>query len=136
MAKNKEIDVAVAEVVDFMRITGTFVPALRQVVARKITAQAAAKAGIKVTTGELQRVADTFRLANGLARAGDTKSWLKSEGISLEYFENYLETNLLINKFKDRLRKKAATNKYMASMGIQESLNEMIYQDWLTKAMK
>ncbi len=135
MAKN-EIEIAVAEVVDYLRITGRFAPALREVVQRKITAEAAKKSKIKVSNGELQKAADTFRVANGLTKASDTERWLKSNGITLEAFEEFLETNLLINKFKDALEKKTAKGKYLASQGIKESVKEMIYQDWLAKAMK
>jgi hypothetical protein len=135
MAKN-EIEIAVAEVVDYLRMTGQFSPALREVVQRKITAEAAKKSKIKVSNGELQRAADAFRVANGLNKSSDTDRWLKSNGISLEAFEDFLETNLLINKFKDALDKKTAKGKYLASPGVKESVKEMIYQDWLAKAMK
>jgi hypothetical protein len=135
MAKN-EIEIAVAEVVDYLRMTGQFSPALREVVQRKITAEAAKKSKIKVSNGELQRAADAFRVANGLNKASDTDRWLKSNGISLEAFEEFLETNLLVNKFKDALEKKTAKGKYLASPGVKESVKEMIYQDWLAKAMK
>jgi len=89
-----------------------------------------------VSNGELQKAADTFRVANGLNKASDTERWLKSNGITLEAFEEFLETNLLINKFKDALEKKTAKGKYLASPGVKESVKEMIYQDWLAKAMK
>ena len=136
MAKLNEIEIAVAEVVDYLRITGQFSPALREVIQRKITAEAAKKARIRVSNGELQKAADTFRVANGLNKASDTDRWLKSNGVSLEAFEEFLETNLLINKFKDALEKKTAKSKYLASPGIKESVKEMIYQDWLANAMK
>jgi len=136
MAKLNEIEIAVAEVVDHLRMTGQFSPALREVIQRKITAEAAKKVRIKVSNGELQRAADTFRVANGLNKASDTDRWLKSNGVSLEAFEEFLETNLLINKFKDALEKKTAKSKYLASPGIKESVKEMIYQDWLANAMK
>ena len=105
MAKLNEIEIAVAEVVDYLRMTGQFSPALREVVQRKITAEAAKKARMKVSNGELQKAADTFRVANGLNKASDTDAWLKSNGVSLEAFEEFLEANLLINKFKDALGK-------------------------------
>jgi hypothetical protein len=136
MAKLNEIEIAVAEVVDYLRMTGQFSPALQEVVQRKITAEAAKRARIKVSNGELQKAADTFRIANGLNRASDTDRWLKSNGLTLEAFEGFLETNLLINKFKDTLGKKTAKGKYLTSTGIKESVMEMIYQDWLAKAMK
>jgi hypothetical protein len=139
MAKKKQtddIEVAVAEVVDYMKITGAFTPALHKVVQRKITANAARKSKIKVSNAELQKAADAFRLANGLNKAKDTERWLKANGITLEALEDYLETNILINKFKDQLQKKASKTKYLKSEGIQESIREMAYQDWLANAMK
>jgi hypothetical protein len=129
--KGKDIEVSVAEVVDYLRVTGQFTPALREVVERKITAEAAAKSGIKVTTAELQKAADAFRVLNDLNKARDTERWLRSTGISIEALEAYLESNILISKFKDKLEKKAGKAKYLALPVIKESIRERIYQDWL-----
>jgi len=97
MAKKiNEIEVTVAEVVDYMRITNRFAPSLREVVERKIAVEEAKTRGLKVSTKELQKAADTFRLINDLSTASDTKAWLKSNGIALESLEEYLETNLQI----------------------------------------
>ena len=134
--KSNDIEVAVAEVVDYMRLTGSFAPELKNVVQRKVTADAARKSRVKVTSSELQKAADAFRLANGLNKAKDTDRWLKANGITLEALEEYLETNLLINKFKNQLQKKASKTKYMKAAGIQESIREMAFQDWLASAMK
>jgi hypothetical protein len=132
----KEIEVTAAEVVDYLRITEQFLPAVREVVERKITAQAARKSGITVTTGELQRAADAFRAVKDLGKARDTQRWLSSIGISLEALEEYLETNILISKFKDRLEKKANRAKCCAHPSIQETIREMAYQDWLKSQVK
>jgi hypothetical protein len=134
--KANEIEVTVAEVVDHLRITGQFSPALNDVVQRKVTAEAAKNSGIKVTTAQLQKAADVFRAVNDLSKASDTNKWLKSTGISVETFEGYLETNILISKFKDALEKKADKAKYLSKQGIEESLGEMIYQDWLKNQFK
>ncbi|MBW1709190.1 MAG: hypothetical protein JRG97_10060 [Deltaproteobacteria bacterium] len=137
MAKReKEFEISVAEVVDYLRITGEFSPALREVVQRKITADAARKAKMKVTAKQLQKAADAFRIAHGLNKARDTNKWLKEKGISLEALEEYLETNLLIDKFKDALNKKVAKRKYLETQAIKETVREMIYQDWIKKEMK
>jgi hypothetical protein len=136
MGKLNELEIAVAEVVDYLRMTGQFSPALQEVVQRKITAEAAKRARIKVSSGELQKAADAFRVANGLNKASDTDRWLKSNGLTLETFEGFLETNLLINKFKDALGKKTPKGKYLTSPAIKESVTEIIYVDWLAKAMK
>jgi hypothetical protein len=127
----KDIEVTVAEVVDYLRVTEQFIPAVREVVERKITAQAARKSGITVSAGELQRAADAFRTVKDLGKASDTQRWLNSAGISVEALEEFLETNILISKFKDRLEKKANRAKCCAHPSIQETIREMAYQDWL-----
>jgi hypothetical protein len=135
MARRKvEIEVAVVEVVDYLRITGGFAPALREIIRRKLTAEAARKSGLKVTTKELQRAADAFRASLGLQKAKDTKAWLRGNGVSLEAFEDHLETNLLICKYKDKLVSKTPKKKYVASPAVQELVREMIYEDWVAKA--
>ena len=134
--KGKDIEVSVAEVVDYLRVTGQFTPALREVVERKITAEAAVQSGVKVTTGELQKAADAFRVLNDLSKARDTERWLRSTGISVEALEAYLESNILISKFKDRLEKKAGKAKFLALAGIKESIRDRIYQDWVASQLK
>ncbi|MBW2091661.1 MAG: hypothetical protein JRI34_06000 [Deltaproteobacteria bacterium] len=135
--KEREIEVAVAEVVDFLRINGQFGPALRQVVERKLAAEAARKNGARVTTKQLQKAFDTFRHINGLTKASDTEAWLNSMGISLEALEDYLETNLLVSKLKDQLYKKTGSSKkYLSSPEVKDTVRELAYQDWLAKALK
>lgn len=138
MAKNqREIEVAVAEVVDFLKITGQFAPALQQVVERKVAAEAARKDKVRVTTPQLQKAFDTFRHLNGLSKASDTKVWLEASGISLETLEEHLETSLLISKYKDKLYKKVATNKkYQNSSEVKDTVRELAYQDWLKNELK
>ena len=134
--KSADIEVAVAEVVDFLRITGGFAPALREVVQRKVAADAAQKAGLKVTKAQLQKAADAWRLATGLNKAKDTEAWLAANGVSVDALEEYLETNLLMSKLKDKLESKTAKKKYLDSEGIKDTVRQMIYDDWLAKALK
>jgi hypothetical protein len=134
--KQKQIEVNVSEVVDYLRINGQFLPALQQVVERNLTVAAAKKLGLKVSKVQLQKAADTFRIANSLNKAKDTEDWLASRGITIEYFEEYLEHNLLISKFKDELAKKTSKTKYYKDQSIEDSVRNMIYQDWLTKEIE
>jgi hypothetical protein len=133
--KTKEIEVTVAEVVDYLRITGRFTPALREVVERKVTADTAKAKGFKVTRPQLQKAADAFRVANNLNKASDTENWLKALGVTVEHLEDYLETNLLMSKLKDDLEKKAGKTKYMSTPLVKETVRNMIYQDWLNKQL-
>ncbi len=131
-----DIEVAVAEVVDYLRINGQFASALTEVVHRKVTADAAKKAGLKVTKAQLQKASDAWRLGAGLNKASHTQSWLTANGVAVEALEDYLETNLLMSKLKDQLEKKAPKEKYLGLEGIKESVRQMIYEDWLAKAME
>jgi len=136
MANNPRIEISVVEVVDFMKLNGTFEPALSEVVQRKVAAAAARGKKINVTSRELQRAVDVFRAERGLFRAKDTEAWMKSSGITLEAIEEYLETNLLIHKLKNLLAKHSNRNRYLSSAPVQDTLREVIYQDWLKGAMK
>jgi hypothetical protein len=136
MADIDELEVSVAEVVDYMRITGTFGPSLQDVVRRKISAEAATKMGHSVSDEELQSAADAFRLMNNLRSASDTEEWLKSTGISIEVFEDYLVTNILISKLKDALEEKADKQLFIESEPVNDTIKEMIYQDWLNDQLK
>lgn len=133
--KTVELEVAVAEVVDLMRINGTFAPALHEVVTRKMTAQAATSAGIKVSTREMQKTADAFRQVHDLVKASSMKAWLKCNGISLDAFEEYIRTNILLSKFKDKLEKSAPKTKYASEPDIQNAIRRKIYQAWLDQAL-
>ena len=137
MAKKTEpLDVNVGEVVDYLRLNGGFAPALRAVVERKLAIAAARKAGLKVSDKELQAVADNWRITTGLHRAEDTTEWLQNNGLTLEALELYLEGNFLISKFKDKLAAKADKASFVGSVEIQETLRDMIFADWLVKALE
>jgi hypothetical protein len=126
-------EVAVAEVVDYLRIAGDFAPALAEVVKRKVTAEAARKCGVKVTAAELQKAADGFRAVRDLLKASDTERWLKANGITVDALETYLETNILITKFKDRLAKRG--KKLLKSKAVAETVRELAYREWLDAAL-
>ena len=134
--KENEITVTVAEVVDYLKMSGRFAPALAEVIERVVTAEAAKKAGLKVSASLLQKGADAFRVANNLNKASDTEDWLKLSGISLEAFEKYLETSLLVSSYKDHLEKKADKGKYLNSPAIKDTVREMIYKDWVRGQLK
>jgi parvulin-like peptidyl-prolyl isomerase len=68
------------------------------IVTRKIIASAAAEAGIKVETEELQKAADQFRLINKLRSADETREWLQKYSLSLDDFEEFVYTNFITEK--------------------------------------
>lgn len=103
---------------------------------RKITADAARKKGIKISDKELQQAFDIYRIANNLHKANKTEEWLKSRGITQEYLENFVETNLLIQRFKDQLENEADLKDYTSHPEIAAAIREKIYGNWLRNETK
>ena len=136
MAKKREVVITMNEVVDYSRLMGTLMPALRGVVERKFTADAAKSRGLKIANQELQRGADTFRRANGLGSAKATEEWMSRQGISLGVFEEFVETSLLVSKFKDQLERKADRAKYLSHPQVRELVRELVYRDWLAANLR
>ena len=90
MSLEREIQVNVAEVVDYLRFGGGFAIALQEVVKRKLAVEEAKKRGIVVKDDELQKAADVLRMVNNLNTAEQTEEWLKGRGLSVEALEEYL----------------------------------------------
>ena len=128
-----QIEISVAEVVRMMRVNGRFQGPLNQAIVRKATAQSAKEAGIAVSDAELQEAVDEFRFARGLEKKQDMQLWLKSRGLSLDDLESHLETDLLIEKFKDALEQEAREAKDAASRQARPATREVIYSKWLAE---
>jgi len=73
------------------------------IVSRKIIASAAAEAGIKVETEELQKAADNIRIMGKLKSADDTWAWLQKHGLSLDDFEELIYNNVISEKLAQHL---------------------------------
>jgi hypothetical protein len=134
MSSEREIQVNVAEVVDYLRFDGSFAVALQEVVKRKFTIQEAKKRGIVVTDDELQKAADVFRRVKNLNTAEQTEKWLKGRGLSVEALEEYLEANLLIHELKNQLEKEYDKEKYLATEAAKNSIRELAYMECISKA--
>lgn len=131
----QEVEVSVAEVVKRLRFNGTFAPALQEVVRRKLTVREAQRRGITVPDEELQRYADTFRIARGLVNAEDTFRWLEDIGVTPEDYEELMEANVLIDKVKDALEKEADTGTLACLPGVKEAVREAAYREWLGRVL-
>jgi hypothetical protein len=76
---------------------------IEQIVTRKIVRDAAAEAGIKVETEELQKAADHIRFISKLKTADETWEWLKKNCLSLDDFEEMVHTNVISSKLAQHL---------------------------------
>jgi radical SAM protein with 4Fe4S-binding SPASM domain len=124
-----EIQPKTSEVLDFMRITGKLESVVEEMKKRRMAEKEAKSRGMKVTTAELQRAADVFRYSHRLTKAKAFRKWLEALEISLEEFEEYLETSLLIEKFKDALEIKARRNSHLKTTGEMKPSESMFTQN-------
>ncbi|MBD2533351.1 peptidylprolyl isomerase [Nostoc flagelliforme FACHB-838] len=76
---------------------------IKGTVTHKVITNAAAKAGIKVETEELQKAADQLRLMNKLNSANDTWTWLEKHSLSLEEFEEIIYSTVISGKLATHL---------------------------------
>ncbi|MBN4001353.1 peptidylprolyl isomerase [Nostoc sp. LPT] len=73
------------------------------IVTRKVIANAAAEAGIKVETEELQKAADQIRLMNKLNSADDTWVWLEKHSLSIDDYEEIVYSTVISGKLAAHL---------------------------------
>ena len=136
MNNTKKVEPTTSEVLNYMRMNGIYNKLLREIQAQKITSRAACETGLKVSDEELQRAADAFRLLNNLEKASVFKEWLTKVDMSLEDFEEFLERNILVSKFKNALAQNAQEIDFLSRQEMKELLRDIIYQDWLKEHMK
>ncbi|MEH1857278.1 MAG: peptidylprolyl isomerase [Nostoc sp.] len=73
------------------------------IVTRKVIANAAAEAGIKVETEELQKAADQMRIMNKLNSANDTWAWLEKHGLCIDDYEEIVYSTVISGKLAAHL---------------------------------
>ncbi len=91
------------DILDHIKLACQIPNVLESIATRKIIEQEAKKAGIQIGLEELQRAADSLRLANQLLKAEDTWAWLEKYHLSLDDFEAIAENNLLSAKLANHL---------------------------------
>jgi parvulin-like peptidyl-prolyl isomerase len=91
------------EIIHQVKLSGQMPAILEGIATRKIIATTAAEAGIRVAPEELQQAADAIHLTNNLHRTEDTWAWLKKQGLSLDEFEEMVETTILSSKLSQHL---------------------------------
>lgn len=97
------IKLAIADIIYHLKLSGQMPSILEAIAASKIITTASVQSGIEVTTDELQKAADSMRLAHQLFKAEDTWNWLNKHYLSLDDFEDMAKMNLLSAKLANHL---------------------------------
>ncbi len=99
----KTINVTKHDIFNRLRSSCQLPNIMEEVIAYKIIEDKAAEVGIKVTTEELQKAADDFRLAKQLTNVKDTQLWLQKHYLSLDDFENLIYVDIISKKLIEHL---------------------------------
>lgn len=94
----KEISVTSKDIFNRLRSSCQLPNIIEEVIAYKIIQDKAAEMGIKVSTDELQKAADDFRLAQQLSNVKNTQIWLQKHYLSLDDFENLIYIDIVSKK--------------------------------------
>ncbi len=100
---SKVLTVSPEDILYHIKLSCQIPSILEAIATRKIIRDEAEKAGIKISTEELQQAADSLRLVNKLIKAEDTWAWLEKYHLSLDDFEEIAQTNLLSAKLANHL---------------------------------
>ena len=99
----KTVTITVQDIFHTAKIFCQIPDLIENIVTRKIIEAAAEEAGIIITTEEIQKECDEFRLQNELRNADDTWKWLDKHSFSIDDFEDINSLNLLSNKLVQNL---------------------------------
>lgn len=97
------LSVSHEEIIHQVKLSNQLSVILEAIATRKAIVTAAAEAGIKVETEELQQAANAIRATNNLYRTEDTWAWLQKQKLSLDEFEEMVHTTVLSTKLAQHL---------------------------------
>ncbi|NEO70186.1 peptidylprolyl isomerase [Moorena sp. SIO3H5] len=91
------------DILEEVKQSGKIPEIIEAITTRKLIAAAAAEAGIKVETEELQDAADQFRIVSQLGSAEETWAWLEKHGMTLDEFEAMVYNGAIYGKLANHL---------------------------------
>lgn len=100
---SQAITISAQDILQQVKLSCQIPSIMEQIVTRKVVKDAAAEAGIKVETEELQQAADRIRLISKLKTADETWEWLNKNCLSLDDFEEMVYTNEISGKVAQHL---------------------------------
>ncbi|MBO1070813.1 MAG: peptidylprolyl isomerase [Dolichospermum sp. DEX189] len=105
---SESITITQSDILQQVKLSLKTTELIEEIITRKVIANAAKEAGIKVEVEELQLMADKFRIMYNLHGADDTWAWMKQNNLSLDDFEEVvtnhaLSTKLAVHLFTDKI---------------------------------
>jgi parvulin-like peptidyl-prolyl isomerase len=83
------------DILQQVKLSSQFPAVVEAIAARRIVAHQSKELGLQISTEELQKAADSFRLKNRLVTVEQTVAWLKQHGLSLDDLEALMHHTVL-----------------------------------------
>lgn len=112
IAKINDEAISEEDFIKLLKLNGSFAGLLEEVVKNKLLVLAAKKAGISVSTEEVQKRADQLRRARRLHRAKDMMEFLKAMRVTLDEFEESIRDTLYREKMMDEITQQSAVEEF------------------------
>jgi hypothetical protein len=100
---SQTITISREDILHHVKLSCQILSLIEGIITRKVIADAAEEAGIKVETEELQKAADQFRLINKLRSVDDTWDWLQKHSLSLDDFQEAVYEGVISGKLAQHL---------------------------------
>ncbi|QOV23728.1 peptidylprolyl isomerase [Anabaenopsis elenkinii] len=97
------INISTADIIHSLKLSSQVPGLIEAIASQKIIQEAAQKAQITVTPGEVQQEGDNLRLAKKLVKAQDTLTWLEKHHLSVNEFEESVYNKILAQKVANHL---------------------------------
>jgi hypothetical protein len=99
----ESLTISKADIIQQLRLTCKLPELIEQVATRKLIFATAEAEGIVATTEELQATSDRMRFIFGLKDADATWAWMKTNYLSLDDFEEFVQMTILSTKLSEKL---------------------------------
>ena len=100
------------DVLKYLKLSGEINRVFDNLVIQKKAKEHFTKTGDSISTELLQESCDQFRRLYGLTRAQDMFSWLKTQNLSVDDFEAFIENQLMVEKIKSQLSSNEKVENY------------------------
>jgi len=94
------VDISENDLLRYLKLSGRITPILSDMVIQQLVRNYFIQNQMEISIDELQRACDHFRSNIGLYKASSTHEWFNSLNISIDDFEQFIETGLMVSKLK------------------------------------
>jgi len=115
------------KLIKYLKLSGKIGMFITDMIVNKIVRGYFEKEKIEIPIEKLQQSCDKYRASLNLYKASETLEWLKSLGLTVEDFEEYIETDLMLDQIMSELKAADNINAYFEENKYDFGIAEISY---------